>query len=82
MTDAWFHKRGPGEGSGYGIKTAKGLVATIVFLVLMAAVVVAFSYAPEILNTPPFPTLLVGIGVVVVMIMAFVAFVIARSDAR
>ena len=82
MTDAWFHKRGPAEGTGYGIKNGKGLVATIVFMVLMTAVVVAFSYVPEIPHTPPFPTLLAGIGAVIVMILAFVAFVIARSDAR
>ena len=82
MTDAWFHKRKPHEGVGYGIKNAKGLIASIVFIVLMTAVVIAFVYAPSVLHTPEIPTLLTGIGVTIVLIFAFVVFVIARSDAR
>ncbi len=82
MTDAWFHKREPHEGVGYGIKNAKGLIATIVFILLEAVVVIAGAYAPAVLHTPPLATLLAAMGVTLVLIVAFVAFVIARSDAR
>ena len=82
MKDAWFHKRGPSEGIGYGIKNGKGLLATIVFVGLVTAIVIAAVNVPIYLHTPPFATLLVAMGIVTVLIIAFVVFVIARSDAR
>ncbi len=82
MSDAWFHKREPHEGIGYGIKNAKGLIATIVFVGLVTAIAIAAVNAPIYLHVPPFATLLVAMGIVIALIMAFVIFVIARSDAR
>ena len=82
MTDEWFHKRRPDEGTGYSVKSRKGLIAAIVFVVLVTAVAITAVNVSLYRHTPPFATLLVAMGVVIVLIIAFVAFVMARSDTR
>ncbi len=82
MTDAWFHKRTGDQGTGYGIKSRGGVIASILFIVLATAVVIAASEAVRRWHTQPFPTVLVAIAGEVVLIIAFVALVRARSDAR
>ncbi len=82
MTDAWFHKRRPGEGTGYGVKNAKGMAVTVVFLVLVAAVAMSAVYIPEIFHTSPFTTLLLVMGAAFVLLVVFLAIVVTHSDAR
>ena len=82
MKDAWFHKRGPGEGTGYGVKNAKGMIATLVFVFLIVGVVMGAVYAPQVLHTQPFASMVVAMGIGFVLLVAFLALVIARSDAR
>ncbi len=80
MKDAWFHKRGPSEGTGYGVKNAKGWAVTAVFLVLVALVAMSAFYVPELLHTSPFVTLLVVLGAAIVLLVAFVAIIMTHSD--
>ncbi len=80
MTDEMFHKRGPQEGTGYSVKSRKGLVATLVFGVMTVGVIIAAVQAPLVLHTSPLATLLVAMGVVIVLIFGFVGFVMTHSD--
>ena len=82
MKDAWFHKRGPGEGTGYGVKNAKGMAVTAVFLVLVAALAMSTVYVPQIFHISPFMTLLGGMAVAAVLLIIFLAIVVTHSDAR
>ncbi len=82
MTDEWFHKRTGEQGTGYGIKSRGGVIASVVFIILATAVVIAASEAVRRWHTPPFPTVLAAIVGEVILIIAFVALVRARSDAR
>jgi len=82
MTDEMFHKRGPQEGTGYGVKSRKGLVASAMFIVLVTGVVIAAVQVAVRWHTPPLATLLVAMGIVIVLIFGFVGFVMTHSDAH
>ena len=82
MTDEMFHKRGPREGTGYSVKNRKGLVAAVIFLLITVGVVIAAVNAPIYLHTPPLPTLVVAMAIVIVLVFGFVGFVMMHADAR
>ncbi len=82
MKNAWFHKRGPGEGTGYGVKNVQGAVVTAVFLVLVAIVAMSAFYVPELFHTSPLVTLIGVMGAAIVLLIVFLAIVMTHSDAR
>ena len=82
MTGEMFHKRGPEEGTGYSVRSRKGLVAAVIFILLTVGVVMVAVQAPRLLHTPPLATLLVTMSIVIVLIFGFVGFIMTHSDAR
>lgn len=82
VTDEWFHKRSNSEGTGYSVKGRKGLIASIILILLIIVVVIGATEASITFHTPPLATLLVAMGIVAVMIFAFVALAMIKNDAR
>lgn len=82
MTDKWFHRRSDSEGTGYGVKSRKGVVAAVVLIGLVMAVVIGAVEAAVKWHVPPFSALVTAIAVSFLLIIGFVGVVVRKSDRR
>jgi hypothetical protein len=78
MSDMWFRARTGDEGSGYGPANAKGVIASIAFVV----VTTASAIGPALLTNASAFALVLGAALVLVETIGFLRLVRRHSDWR
>jgi len=82
MERPWFKKRTPKQGTGYSVASPMGVIATVIFILLIIGVLNGFIYAFNQHWLSDDQATYGALGSITLMVIGFLLLVVAKSDRK